>query len=365
MNGELMAAEIREQPEVFARILQDGQSRIASVAAAVRARGPRFVLFIARGTSDHAALYAKYLVETQLGLPAGLTSPSTMTVYDAHPTMQNVLVIAVSQSGSSPDLVTPLERARAGGAITVAMTNAPDSALAQAAEFHLNVLAGPERAVAATKSYTAELLTLYLFIAFLAGRDGAEAGVLPAHAAAILARHEEVEALAMRYRFAEQIVVTARGYNYATAREVALKLMETSYLIAHAFSGGGWHGHRDCFRDRPRWPRRDRLRRGAPRSAARRVPNVEKQREWRERIAAAGLHVTPEIDRFYFHSIYFREPGGILFEIATDGPGFATDEDPAHLGEGLALPPFLEPHRAKIEAGLHPIEPRELVPAQR
>jgi glucosamine--fructose-6-phosphate aminotransferase (isomerizing) len=237
MNGDLMAAEIREQPEVYTRILRDGQPRIAVVAAAVRARGPRFVLFIARGTSDHAALYAKYLVETHLGLPAGLASPSTMTVYDAHPTMRDVLVIAVSQSGSSPDLVTPLTRARAGGAITIAVTNAPDSALAQAAEYHLDVLAGPERAVAATKSYTAELLTLSLLIALLAGTDGAGAQVLPAHAAAILARHAAVEALAVRYRFAEQIVVTARGYNYATAREVALKLMETSYLVAHAFSG--------------------------------------------------------------------------------------------------------------------------------
>jgi len=148
-----------------------------------------------------------------------------------------VLVIAVSQSGSSPDLVTPLERARVGGAITVAVTNAPDSALAQAAEYHLDVLAGPERAVAATKSYTAELLTLYLFIALLSGADSMDAQILPEHAAAILARYKEVEALAVRYRFAEQIVVTARGYNYATAHEVALKLMETSYLVAHAFSG--------------------------------------------------------------------------------------------------------------------------------
>jgi glucosamine--fructose-6-phosphate aminotransferase (isomerizing) len=237
MNGALMAAEIQEQPEVYARILRDGRSRIAAVAEAVRMRGPRFALFIARGTSDHAALYAKYLVETLLGLPAGLASPSTMTVYDAHPAMRDVLAIAVSQSGTSPDLVTPLERARAGGAITVAVTNAPDSALAHAAEFHLDVRAGPERAVAATKSYTAELLTLYLFIALLAGRDGADAQAVPEHAAAILARRDAVDALAVRYRFAEQIVVTARGYNYATAREVALKLMETSYLVAHAFSG--------------------------------------------------------------------------------------------------------------------------------
>jgi glyoxalase family protein len=86
-----------------------------------------------------------------------------------------------------------------------------------------------------------------------------------------------------------------------------------------------------------------------------RTPTNETHVAWRERLAEAGLQVTPVIDRFYFHSIYFREPGGVLFEIATDGPGFATDEDPQHLGETLALPPFLEPYRRQIEAGLRPL----------
>ncbi|MHB8644846.1 MAG: ring-cleaving dioxygenase [Thermomicrobiales bacterium] len=96
-----------------------------------------------------------------------------------------------------------------------------------------------------------------------------------------------------------------------------------------------------------------------------RTPNDAEHHAWRETIAAAGLRVTPEIDRFYFHSIYFREPGGVLFEIATDGPGFATDEPVASLGTSLALPPFLEGQRAAIEAGLRPITPPELVPAHR
>lgn len=237
MNGELMAAEIKEQPEIYARILREGQRHIREAVRAIADRKPRFVMFVARGTSDHAALYAKYLVETRLGLPAGLASPSTMTIYDARPDLRDVLVLAISQSGSSPDLLDPVARARAAGAITVAITNAPDSPLATVAEFHLDVLAGPEGAVAATKSYTAELLTLYLLIEALAGGDGAAAWALPERAAAVLAREDEVAALAVRYRFAEQMVVTARGYNYPTAREVALKLMETSYLVAHAFSG--------------------------------------------------------------------------------------------------------------------------------
>lgn len=100
-----------------------------------------------------------------------------------------------------------------------------------------------------------------------------------------------------------------------------------------------------------------RLGMGGVHHVAFRAPDEATQQQWRRRIAAAGLGVTPIIDRFYFKSIYFREPGGVLFEIATDGPGFATDEDPAHLGEHLALPPFLEPHRRQIEAGLRPLGP--------
>lgn len=112
MHGELMAAEIAAQPAVLARIIAEGRPHIAAAGRAIRARAPRFVLFVARGTSDHAVLYAKYLVETRLGLPAGLVSPSTMTVYDARPALRDVLFIAVSQSGGSPDLLEPLTRAR-------------------------------------------------------------------------------------------------------------------------------------------------------------------------------------------------------------------------------------------------------------
>ena len=100
------------------------------------------------------------------------------------------------------------------------------------------------------------------------------------------------------------------------------------------------------------------LGRGGVHHVAFRTPDDEEHAEWRERIRAAGLGVTPRIDRYYFRSIYFREPGGVLFEIATDGPGFTSDEDPAHLGEKLALPPFLEERREQIEAGLQPIAAR-------
>src|SRR5579875_459298 len=157
--GALMAAEIAEQPAVLERLLRD-RAQIAEAAARIGAAAPRFVLIAARGTSDHAGLYAKYLAEVRMELPSGLVSPSTLTVYGARPDMRGVLFVAVSQSGRSPDLIDSLCAARERGALTLAVTNAPDSPLAQAAELSIDVRAGAERAVAATKSYTAELLSL-------------------------------------------------------------------------------------------------------------------------------------------------------------------------------------------------------------
>jgi glutamine---fructose-6-phosphate transaminase (isomerizing) len=194
------------------------------------------VLLAARGTSDHAALYAKYLIEITLGLPAGLASPSTLTTYGSRPDLREVLWIAVSQSGGSPDLVDSTAAARACGALTVAITNAAGSPLSETSELHVDVLAGPERAVAATKSYTSELLALYLLIDSWGGGDAASAHQLPSLADDVIKRAVGAE-IATRYRFVERLVVTARGYAYATAREAALKMMETSYLSAHAFSG--------------------------------------------------------------------------------------------------------------------------------
>lgn len=236
MPGRLMAAEINEQPALWEARLAD-QRPIAEIAERLRAASPRFVLLAARGTSDHAALYAKYLIEIYHGLPAGLASPSTMTVYEARPDFRDVLLVAISQSGESPDLVRTTEVARAGGALCLAVTNNPDSPLADAAELHLSLAAGQERAVAATKSYTAQLLALYLLSALWRGSGSEAARRLPELGQAVLARNNELQSLAARYRFATRLVTTARGFSYTTAREAALKLMETSYVAAQAFSG--------------------------------------------------------------------------------------------------------------------------------
>ncbi|BCW36256.1 glutamine-fructose-6-phosphate transaminase [Arthrobacter sp. StoSoilA2] len=234
--GAKMAHEISEQPQVLAGLLDSGRQQFVAMADTIKRTSPRFVLLAARGTSDHAALYAKYLIEISLGLPVGLASPSTLTAYGATPQLEGVLWLAVSQSGGSPDLVESTAAARRLGALTVAVTNSPGSPLAGAAQHRVDILAGSETAVAATKSYTAQLLALWLLVDAWRGGTSTNAAGIPDWAASVLA-DDAVLDVAGSYRFAERIITTGRGYSYPTAREGALKLMETSYLPAQAFSG--------------------------------------------------------------------------------------------------------------------------------
>jgi glucosamine--fructose-6-phosphate aminotransferase (isomerizing) len=243
-RGRGMAADIAEQPAGFARLLEPARSAaIAAVAARVAQRRPRHVLLVGRGTSDHAALYAAYLMEIRLGLPVGLASPSAITLYGARPDLSAALVVAVSQSGGSPDLTEVVRVARESGALTVSVTNNPSSPLVEAAELAVDIAAGHERAVAATKTYTAELFALLMLVEGIRAGDGhlpaeehAALAALPGLAERVLA-DTHADDLAQRYRFAARLVTTGRGYAYPTARETALKLMETSYLPALAFSG--------------------------------------------------------------------------------------------------------------------------------
>lgn len=231
LPGSLMAGDIAGQTAVLSGLIEDGANEIAAVRARIEAFDPRFVLIGARGTSDHAALYAKYLVEVRQLRPAGLVSLSTTTVYQATPDLTGCLYLAISQSGGSPDLLAATVAARAAGALTVAITNRPDSELARAAEFSLDIRAGTETSVAATKTYTAQLLTLYLLL------DGRDASRLPAAIEATLANQHRIAEVADRYQFVERMVVVGRGYSYPSAREAALKLIETCYLTAAPFSG--------------------------------------------------------------------------------------------------------------------------------
>ncbi|MCG8915331.1 SIS domain-containing protein [Actinokineospora sp. PR83] len=235
--GRLMRAEIAEQPAVLAAAVaaRDG---VAGVAARVAAAAPRFALFAARGSSDHAALYAKYLAEVLLRLPSGLVSPSTTTLYGARPDLSGVLYVTVSQSGGSPDLIEATRAAREQGALTVAVTNTPGSPLAEAAELSVDIGAGAELAVAATKTYSATLLALYHLIDAVRGGNGEAVADLGALAEKTLADSAGSVAEAVgRLRFVDRMVTTGRGYSSATAAEAALKLAETSYLSARSYSG--------------------------------------------------------------------------------------------------------------------------------
>ncbi|MBB4687912.1 SIS domain-containing protein [Amycolatopsis jiangsuensis] len=235
--GEHMAAEISEQPAVLAGLVER-RAGIADVAEKISQKPPRFALLAARGSSDHAALYAKYLIEVLLGLPAGLVSPSTATLYGARPDLRDVLFVTVSQSGGSPDLIEVTEAARRQGALTVSVTNTPDSPLRAAAELGVDIGAGVEKAVAATKTYSATLLALYLFIDAVRGGKGEDAERIGELAQRTLdGSAEGVQRAVDRYRFVDRVLTTGRGYSYATALEGSLKLAETSYLAARAYSG--------------------------------------------------------------------------------------------------------------------------------
>jgi glucosamine--fructose-6-phosphate aminotransferase (isomerizing) len=230
--------EIREQPEALSRLLRDGRAKAEEIAARIRERAPRYVVIAARGSSDNAARYAQYLFGAHNRLPVCLATPSLFTAYGAGPSLAGALVVGVSQSGRSPDIVAVLEAGRREGSLTVAITNEPASPLAQAAEAVLPLLAGPERAVAATKTYTTSLGALAMLSAALesdASRS-AELERVPAFVAAGIEMNGSLAEKVARYRYAEHFVVVGRGFNYSTAFEVALKMKETSYLVAEPYS---------------------------------------------------------------------------------------------------------------------------------
>ncbi|MDQ3871389.1 MAG: SIS domain-containing protein, partial [Chloroflexota bacterium] len=213
-----------------------------AVARAVRERQPRMVVLVARGTSDHAAIYGRYLIEAQLGLVSALAAPSILTVYERRPQWRDALVVAVSQSGQSDDVAAVITAARESGALTVTVTNDPSSPLAGASEYVMGCRAGEERAVAATKTYVAELAVIAALVALLADdaalRDALKR--LPAALADSLALStawlERSDTLVTSLAVAERALVFARGYNFPTALEVALKLKETSRLFAEGYS---------------------------------------------------------------------------------------------------------------------------------
>jgi glutamine---fructose-6-phosphate transaminase (isomerizing) len=232
-----MLDEIREQPAALESSLRSGLRAAARLSRALELRRPKLILLTARGTSDNAAQFARYLLEITTGIPVSLAAPSILTLYGARLRIEHAMVVAISQSGESTDTNLVLQRAREQGALTVGITNAPRSALAQLAEHVFLVRAGRERSVAATKTYTGQLLMCYLLAYALGARIRVDdLRRLPEWAASALTLEPHLADCAGRYRFMERAVVVGRGLNYANAFEFALKLMETCYVLADRFS---------------------------------------------------------------------------------------------------------------------------------
>ncbi len=237
--------EIHQQPHVLSELIYREQESILRLVHATRQRNITHVVIAARGTSDNAARYAKYLLGAFNGLPVGLATPSLFTVYQQPPRFQNALVIGISQSGKSPDIVSVLAEARRQGALTAAITNVPESDLARAAEHVIELHAGMEQSVAATKTYTAELAAIALFSVLLKDDPSmlAELKAIPDAVRSTLGLEPIIRQQTQRYRYMRECVVIGRGFNYATAFELALKLKELTYTPVEPYSSADFlHG---------------------------------------------------------------------------------------------------------------------------
>ncbi len=239
-----MLEEIRQQPTVLARTLAAELAHIEKFKEALVRLRPKLIVLAARGTSDNAAQFGRYLLEITTGIPVSLAAPSIFTLYKANVDLRDALVIGISQSGESTDTNLVLERARAQGAITVGITNEAGSSMARIPNEVFLVRGGREKSVAATKTYTGQMLILYL-IAYALGGDIRVENLkrLPDWSESALKLEKSIASLCERYRFMRQAVVVGRGLNYSNAFEFALKLMETCYIVTERFSSADFlHG---------------------------------------------------------------------------------------------------------------------------
>ncbi|MFZ4843102.1 SIS domain-containing protein [Mycetocola saprophilus] len=238
--GALMRAEIAEQPVRWRELVRESRTQIDAAAALITEGKPELIVMVARGSSDHAANYAQYLIHAVLGIPVALATPASVHPNAPQLRYPNALAIAISQSGRSPDLIATVESIRAGGTPVLSLTNNGDSPLAELADVAVDLSAGPELSVAATKTYTASLLAIVLLVLRAAGEEWdaivPRVDLLADSAEAFLADPSaSAEALAL-LSGRERIVVVGRGVSMSSAREGALKLMETNAIAASGWS---------------------------------------------------------------------------------------------------------------------------------
>ncbi|MEI7772834.1 MAG: SIS domain-containing protein [Chloroflexales bacterium] len=233
-----LRSEIHQQPDVLRGLLAAGWADLERAAAAIRAREIDYIYLAARGTSEHAGIYGQYVLGAFNGLPVALAAPSLFSIYGRPPRLSRALVVGVSQSGQSPDIVGVLDEANRQGALTLSITNDPGSPLAQAAAISLDIRAGAERAVAATKTYSAQLLTLAMLSVALSGDSSRRADLdrVPDAVGAALQIEDAIASAAAGFSQMSRCVVLGRGYHFATALEWSLKLKELTYVVAERYS---------------------------------------------------------------------------------------------------------------------------------
>jgi len=239
----MIMREIHEQPAALARTLLAERAHVRRIGARLSRKDLRVIVLVARGSSDNAALFGRYLLELTTGIPVSLSAPSIHTLYRRRLLLDHALVIGISQSGEGRDINAVLESCRNSGACVLAITNNRRSEIAAIAHETLLTRAGTERSIAATKTYTCQLMLLYMLAAALAGRDLAPLERIPDYAQGALGLEPRIGEIIERYRFADRCAVVGRGLNYASASELAIKLMETCYMVAERFSSADFlHG---------------------------------------------------------------------------------------------------------------------------
>ena len=237
-----MLQEIAEQPAVLERTILAEREKYRRLGAFLRKKDIDLIVIVARGSSDNASLFGRYLLEVTVGIPVSLAAPSVYTLYNAKINLSRALVIGVSQSGEGADINQVLESAKASGAYTLGITNEADSTMARLADEALLIHAGREKSVAATKTYTGQMLHFYMLAHELA-ENKLQFERIPGYTAQALELKPKVEKLVERYLFMENCVIVGRGLNYGNSYEMALKLMETCYVVAERFSSADFfHG---------------------------------------------------------------------------------------------------------------------------
>jgi glutamine---fructose-6-phosphate transaminase (isomerizing) len=240
-----MRSEIFEQPGLLSDFLQTQKKNMEKIASAIRLSEVRYIFLAARGTSDNAGRYANYLLGAQNGLPLALATPSLFTYYHQPPKLQGALIVGISQSGQSPDIVSVIEEGRRQGCLTLSITNNPESPLALASDLVLDIQAGEEKAIAATKTYSSELMAIAMLSAALIDHQllWRDLDKVAGWTRSALKQDDAIAQMVERYRYISHCVVLGRGFNYCTAFEWALKLKELTYTVAEPYSSADFlHG---------------------------------------------------------------------------------------------------------------------------